>query len=144
MVRIAAEAEKTFPHDRYFKMVPEKEISDSVTYAACVLADHLDAAAIIAPTQVGRTAIQISRFRPKQPIIAFTPKRTIVRRLSLFRGIYPHLILNPRDTDDMIEKVSKKAVETGGLLEGDLAVITAGHPVWVAGKTNMIRVKQCR
>ncbi len=144
MVRIVAEAEKTFPHDRYLKMVPEKEISDSVTYAACVLADHLDAAAIIAPTQSGRTAIQISRFRPKQPIIAFTPKRTIVRRLSLFRGIYPHLILDPRDTDDMIEKVSKRAVETGGLLEGDLAVITAGHPVWVAGKTNIIRVMRCR
>ncbi|MFC1857408.1 pyruvate kinase alpha/beta domain-containing protein [Thermodesulfobacteriota bacterium] len=61
-----------------------------------------------------------------------------------FSGIYPHLILDPRDTDDMIEKVSKRAVETGDLSEGDLAVITAGHPVWVAGTTNMIRVKRCR
>ena len=67
----------------------EKEISDAVTYAVCVLADHLDAAAIIAPAQSGRTAIQISRFRPKQPIIVFTAKLTGVRRLSLFRGIYP-------------------------------------------------------
>jgi pyruvate kinase len=144
MIRIVAEAEKTYPHDRYLKMVPEKEISDSVTYAVCVLADHLDAAAILAPTQSGRTAIQISRFRPKQPIIAFTPSPTTVRRLVLFRGIYPHLISDPRDTDDMIEKVSKGAVETGDLSEGDLAVITAGHPVWVAGMTNMIRVKRCR
>ena len=40
MIRIVAEAEKTYPHDRYLKMVPEKEISDAVTYAACVLADH--------------------------------------------------------------------------------------------------------
>lgn len=144
MIRIVAEAEKTYPHDQYFKMVPEKEISDAVTYAVCVLADHLDATAILAPTQSGRTAIQISRFRPKQPIIAFTPSLTTVRRLSLFRGIYPHLILDPRDTDDMIEKVSKRAVETGDLSEGDLAVITAGHPVWVAGTTNMIRVKRCR
>lgn len=144
MIRIVAEAEKTYPHDRYLKMVPEKEISDSVTYAVCVLADHLDATAILAPTQSGRTAIHISRFRPKQPIIAFTPSLTTVRRLVLFRGIYPHLILDPRDTDDMIEKVSKRAVETGDLSEGDLAVITAGHPVWVAGMTNMIRVKRCR
>jgi pyruvate kinase len=144
MIRIVAEAEKTYPHDRYLKMVPEKEISDSVTYAVCVLADHLDAAAILAPTQSGRTAIHISRFRPKQPIIAFTPSLTTVRRLVLFRGIYPHLILDPRDSDDMIEKVSKRAVETGDLSEGDLAVITAGHPAWVAGRTNMIRVKRCR
>jgi pyruvate kinase len=42
----------------------------------------------------------------------------------------------------MIEKVSKRAVETGDLSEGDLAVITAGQPVWVAGMTNMIRVKR--
>ncbi|MDY7037841.1 MAG: pyruvate kinase [Thermodesulfobacteriota bacterium] len=115
MTRIVAEAEGIYPHDRYLQLVPKKEVSDSVTYAVCVLADHLDAAAILAPTQSGRTAIQISRFRPKQPIIAFTPNPTTVRRLSLFRGIYPHLILDPRDTDDMIEKVSKGAVETGDL-----------------------------
>jgi pyruvate kinase len=143
MVRIVAEAEKTYPHDLYLKMAPEKEISDSVTYAVCVLADHLEATAILAPTQSGRTAVHISRFRPKQPIIAFTPSLTTLRRLSLFRGIYPHLNMDPRDTDDMIEKVSKRAVETGALSEGDLAVITAGHPVWVAGTTNMIRVKRC-
>jgi len=144
MIRIIGEAEKTYPHDQYLRMVPEKEISDSVTYAACVLADHLEANAILAPTRSGRTAIQIARFRPKHPIIAFTPSLTTVRRLLLFRGIYPHLIPDPRDTDDMIEKVSKGAIETGDLSEGDLAVITAGHPVWVAGMTNMIRVKRCR
>ena len=144
MIRILAEAEKEYPHDRYLKMVPEKEISDAVTYAVCVLADHLDATAILAPTQSGRTAKHLSRFRPKQPIIAFTPSLTTVRRLSLFRGIYPHLILEPRDTDDMIEKVSKRAVETANLSKGDLAVITAGHPLRVADMTNMIRVKRCR
>lgn len=144
MTRIVGEAEKTYPHDRYLNMVPEKEISDSVTYAVCVLADHLDATAIIAPTLSGRTAIHISRFRPRQPIIAFTPSLTTLRRLALFRGIYPHLIPDPRDTDDMIDKVSKAAIETGDLSEGDLAVITAGHPVWAADTTNMIRVKICR
>ena len=143
MIRIIAEAEKAYPHDRYLKMMPEREISDAVTYAVCVLADHLDVAAILAPTQSGRTAIHISRFRPRQPIIAFTPSQTTMRRLSLFRGVYPNLISDLRDTDDMIEKVSKRAVETGLLYKGDLAVITAGHPVWVAGTTNMIRVKKC-
>ena len=143
MIRIIAETEKTYPHDRYLKMLPEREISDAVTYAACVLADHLDVTAILAPTQSGRTAIHISRFRPKQPIIAFTPSQTTMRRLSLFRGVYPSLISDLRDTDDMIGKVSKRAVETGLISEGDLVVITAGHPVWVAGMTNMIRVERC-
>jgi len=143
MTRIITETEKKYPHDRYLKMMPEKDISDSVTYAACVLADHLDAVAILVPTQSGRTAENISRFRPKQPIIAYTSDLTTMRRLSLFRGIFPRLIFEPKDTDDMIEKVSKLAVETGDLADGALSVITAGHPVWVSGTTNMIRVKRC-
>ena len=67
-----------------------------------------------------------------------------MRSAMAISGIYPRLIPDPRDTDDMIERVSKMAVETGDLSEGDFAVITAGHPVWVAGTTNMIRVKRCR
>jgi pyruvate kinase len=140
MIRIVAEAEKEYPHDRYLKMVPEKEISDAVTYAVCVLADHLDAAAILAPTQSGRTAGHLSRFRPGQPIIAYTPNPITMRRLSLFRGIYPRLIQNPNDTDDVIEIVAKRSIDAGDLSEGDLAIITAGQPVWVADMTNMIRV----
>jgi pyruvate kinase len=144
MARIITEAEKAYPHDRYLLMVPEKDISDAVTYAVCVLADHLDAAAILAPTQSGRTAAHLSRYRPKQPIIAYTPDVTTMRRLCLFRGIYPRMIQDPKDTDDVIEIVVKRSVDGGDLSRGDLTVITAGQPVWVAGMTNMIRVKQCR
>ncbi len=143
MIRIIAEAEKTYPHDRYLKMVPEKEISDAVSYAVCVMADHLDAAAILAPTKSGRTARHIARFRPKQPILAFTPDKTTMRQLSLFRGIYPRLIPNLKDTDHIIEKVVKLSIDAGDISKGDLAIITAGQPVWVAGMTNMIQVKRC-
>ena len=107
-----------------------------------ILADHFDAAAILAPTQSGRTAGHLSRFRPGQPIIAYTPNPTTMRRLSLFRGIYPRLIQNPNDTDDVIEIVAKRSIDAGDLSEGDLAIITAGQPVWVADMTNMIRVKR--
>jgi pyruvate kinase len=144
MARIITEAEKAYPHDRYLKVVPEKDISDAVTYAVCVLADHLDAAAILAPTQSGLTAAHLSRFRPKQPIIAYASDATTMRRLSLFRGIYPRMIQDPKDTDDVVEIVVKRSVDAGDLSRGDLTVITAGQPAWAAGMTNMIRVKKCR
>jgi len=143
MVRIVAEAEKTVPHDGYLKMLPEKEISDSITYAACVLADHLEAAVILAPTQSGRTARHISRYRPKQPIIAFTPTQKTMRQLSLFRGVYPCLIRDYKNRDDIIEIVAEQSIDAGDMLEGDLAIITAGQPFRAAGITNMIRVKRC-
>jgi pyruvate kinase len=50
------------------------------------------------------------------------------------------MIPNHRNTDDLIEQVSQRAVKTSNLIQGNLAVITAGNPVWVAGMTNMIRV----
>ena len=141
MIRIIAEAEKSYPHDRYLNMAPEKEISDSVTYAACVLADHLEASVILAPTQTGRTASHISRYRPKQPIIAYTSNQTTMRRLSLFRGIYPRLVQDFNDTDDIVEMIAKFSVDAGDMAKGDLAVITASQPVRSAGMTNMIRVR---
>ena len=144
MNAIAADAEKNYPHDRYLKMSPEKEISKAVTYAVCVLADHLGAAAIIAPTLSGRTAEHLSRFRPRQPIIAFTPDPATMRRLSLYRGVYPHLIQGADDTDEVIDRAAKLSVESGDLSEGDLAVVTAGRPDGETGITNMIRVKKCR
>jgi len=42
----------------------------------------------------------------------------------------------------MIESAARSALETGLVSRGDLAVITAGHPVAVAGSTNMVRVKR--
>jgi len=142
MSRIVAEAEKTYPHNRYLQMMPEKDISDSVTYAVCVLADHLDAAAILAPTQSGWTAMRLSRFRPKQPIIAYAPNRIIMRRLSLFRGIYPRLIPGSEEGHDIVEVISKRAVAAGDVSEGNLVVITSRHPVWSPGTMNMIQVKR--
>ena len=142
MARIIESAEEGFPHSRYLNSIPRKEISESVAHASCVLADHLDAAAIIATTKSGLTARHISRFRPARPILALSPHWTTVRKLTLFWGCIPHLVPDPRDTDDMIENAARSAMETGQVSEGDLVVITSGHPVGIAGSTNMVRVKR--
>ncbi|MBE9545927.1 MAG: pyruvate kinase [Proteobacteria bacterium] len=141
MRRIVGSAESGFPHNKYLQLIPQSEVSESVAHASCVLADHLNASAIVATTQSGRTAEYISRFRPRQPIIALSPDRVTVRRLSLFWGCFPRFVAVPKDTDDMLESAAQSAMETGQVSKGDLVVITAGHPVWVAGTTNMLRVK---
>ncbi|MDI6727273.1 MAG: pyruvate kinase alpha/beta domain-containing protein, partial [Smithellaceae bacterium] len=142
MNRIASTAETGFPFAAYLSAVPEKEMSASVAHASCILADHLDARVIIAHTQSGLTARQIARFRPKQPILALSPNETTVRQLSLLWGCLPKLTSGSTETDDMIEKSAQTAIEAGVVEKGDLVVITVGHPLWVAGTTNMIRVKK--
>ncbi len=142
MVRIAENAEENFPHNRYLRFLPQKDISESVSHASCILADHLDADAILATTRSGFTAMQISRFRPKAKIIALSPEKATLRKLTLYWGCTPGFVADTRDTDERIEKATLSALEIGNVSEGDLVVITTGHPVWVAGTTNMIRVKK--
>jgi pyruvate kinase len=71
-----------------------------------------------------------------------SPEQTTIRRLALYWGCYPHFISETRNTDERIEKAAAAAVETGDVSKGDLIVITTGHPVYAAGTTNMVRVKQ--
>jgi pyruvate kinase len=42
----------------------------------------------------------------------------------------------------MIESSARLALKTGYVSKDDVVVITSGHPVEVAGSTNMIRVKK--
>jgi len=41
----------------------------------------------------------------------------------------------------MIELAADSALSTGLVKNGETVVITAGQPLWVAGSTNMLRVK---
>ncbi len=142
MVKIIKKAEESYPHKKYLELIPKEGIEESVAHASCVLADHLNASAIIATTRSGKTARLISRFRPKSPIIALSPDKTAINRLSLMWGCYPKFVDIPGDTDNMIELAAQNALNTGIVGKGDIAVITAGHPIWVSGTTNMLRVKK--
>jgi len=142
MARIIASAERYYPYEKYLQRVPSREVTESVAHAACILAKHLQATAIVAPTHSGQTARYISRFRPEQPVIALSPNKRVVQMLGLFWGCMPQLVGSPASTDDMIESSARSALETGIVKRDDLVVITAGHPVGTVGSTNMVRVKR--
>ncbi|MFC1798750.1 pyruvate kinase [Thermodesulfobacteriota bacterium] len=142
MRRIIVSAEKNFPHEEYLKRLPCKQVPDSVAYASCVLADHLDAKAIVPTTRSGFTATQVARFRPRAKIIALSPDIATVRRLTLYWGCITSVVPDTRDMDEMIEKSASAALKTGRVGEGDLIIITAGFPVLASGTTNMMKVKQ--
>ena len=140
MARIAKKAEEMYPHERYLQMTPENNIPESVAHASCILADHLEAAAIIAPTRSGRTAGRISMFRPRCPIIGLSSDPVVVRRMSLLRGCFPGLLKESMDENSIIKEASFSARETDLVKKGDLAVITSGQPDASFHATNNIRV----
>src|SRR5438270_761555 len=61
----------------------------AVTHAARVLAEDLDASAIVGVTRSGLTAEMLSRERARVPIFAFTPEEDVARRLALWWGVSP-------------------------------------------------------
>ena len=142
MRRIAVAAETRYPHEKYLNLMTKSSISDSVAYAACILADQVEAAAIVATTRSGSTAAHIARFRPATKIIALSPDESTVRRLALHWGCVSYRVSLLADTDQMIENAADVALESGQVTTGDRVVITAGRPIWEQGTTNMLWVKR--
>ncbi|MGE4517969.1 MAG: pyruvate kinase [Desulfobacteraceae bacterium] len=141
MRKIADNAEKEYPYPK-FKFQPDSEASRAVPYAACVLSSFTNASAIVAPTRSGYTAAQISRFRPESRIIALSPLKESIRKLCLYWGCIPKIFGDPKDTDEMLDQGAKAALESRLVKKGETIIITAGHPVWVSGTTNMLKVKE--
>jgi pyruvate kinase len=144
MVMIAQATEKSFPHEAFLPPDPYQkgEIADAMSHAACQLAADLGVAAIITPTLTGRTARLVSRYRPRYPILAFSPQSTTVRQLILSWGVHPILVPEFTNVDEIVGKGITAALRGGWVAKGQRVVVTAGTPVDLPGTTNLITVKE--
>ena len=143
MSKIAVMIENSLDYDEILKTIyigSKNTITNSISLATCRTCLDLKATAIITATSSGYTASAISRFRPISPIIAATESEYVMRRMSLYWGVYPMKIDKMRSTDEIIERTVAKALECGYIENGDLVVITAGVPVGVSGSTNLLKV----
>jgi len=144
MVIIAQATEKGFPHGLFLPPNPYQkgEIADSMSHAACRLAEGLGAAAIITPTRTGRTARLVSRYRPRYPILAFSPQPATVRQLVLSWGVHPILVPEFTNVDEIVGKGITAALQQGWVAKDQRVVVTAGTPVDLPGTTNLITVEE--
>ena len=65
---------------------------EAVVEAACRLAARLDVGVIATITRDGETARLAAKYRPRQPILAATPRPETYRQLALVRGVVPLLL----------------------------------------------------
>jgi pyruvate kinase len=115
-------------------------ITEAVAEAVCHIAYDINARAIICATTSGSTARLVSKYRPKTPIVAFTPLESTYRQLALSWGVQPRLIPQVHTMEEMLQTAVNTAVEMGLAGNGDKVVITAGVPIGVPGNTNLIKV----
>lgn len=97
--------------------------SESLCLAACNFADNIGAEAIIAYTESGSTAKQISKHRPRQKIIALTPRLSTYRYMTLVWGVTPFLIDEDKFQERKIERLIMSKLKSGLLKQSDKFII---------------------
>ena len=140
MNRITRTVERSLPGFHPGTAQPAKSVTRVISAAACEVADSMKARAIVTPTSSGTTAYEISKHRPKTPIIAISSDHDVVNQLSLAWGVLPGVVAPAKDTEDMFAKAIAAAVAAGLAGKGDMIVITAGVLVNVPGTTNLIKI----
>ena len=142
MDRIARETETVLPYEeilRQRRAAVSHTITDAISHAACYIARDLDANVILCCTQSGYTARMVAKYRPEPMIIAVTPLESTFRELALSWSVLPLKIDQTKNTDDIMEAAEIAAKEAGIVAAGDIVVITAGVPIGVPGKTNIVK-----
>ena len=142
MDRIARSAEGALDQWKFENIPIDAGTEDAISRASYFIAKEIDAAANVTPTWSGSTACLVSRFRPKQPILATTPNESALDFLSLCWGVIPVLISAADTTDDVIRFSINAARKAGHIESGQHVIITGGAPLHVAGKTNFIKVER--
>lgn len=115
-------------------------VSKAVCHHAALLANEVEAKTIMTLTNSGYTAFQVSSWRPKSFILAFTDNRKILGRLNLLWGVYAHYYDGYSSTDKTVEDIIKIAKDQQYLSKGDMAVTLTSVPIEKKGMVNSLRV----
>lgn len=131
MVEIVKDAEEHLNYEELRQKAQEqrrKSISSAIGYSSVATAMNIGAKAIITPTASGATARVVSKFKPEAQIVGVTPNEEALRRMQIFRGVYPIKSI-PYDTTEAVCEDAINLAKAKGLVEsGDVVVLTAGIP----------------
>ncbi|MGF1611467.1 MAG: pyruvate kinase [Kiloniellales bacterium] len=123
---------------------PEATPADAISTAVAQVAKTISAAAIVSYTMSGSTALRTARERPHSHIVVLTNKIETARRLALLWGAHCVHTSDVTNTQEMVDKASRIALQEGIAGFGDSLVITAGVPFGTPGTTNLLRIATLR
>ena len=118
----------------------EDSFTTTLARAAVQIADDIDAGAIVAFTETGKTPLLISNFRPKAKIITFTTKIRTLNQLNLFWGVEQFHIDKKEHFSEMLKSANDFLLEEKNYNKGDKVIVVAGTPPNMEAATNLIRV----
>ena len=149
MTSICLETEK-FVHERntYVDRGGARNVNGSIGCAAAEIANRVNAKAIVCPTQTGRTARLISKFRSHEIVIATSASPMTVRHCCFYWGVEGFLVPEQPTMMTTISSAIELAKEQNYVAEDDYVVVTAGDPATspkqgtYTTSTNLVMVAQ--
>jgi len=142
MSKIACETEASFNIDNINLKNENNSITKVIASSVVDAADKLQSKNIVAATTSGYTARQVSKYRPNCIIIATSQNAKTVRSLVLNYGIYPVLVPNFTNTDDIVQNAIEVSKEINNLKKDDTIIITGGFPNNNVKHTNFMKIEK--
>ena len=105
------------------------------------MAEVLGVKAIVVPTVTGESAREVSKHRPRRPIVACTPTAGVQQQLMLDWAVVPLRLEPTKDLEELWRRSMDAVLEAGLAEPGDRVVITSGTNVNRPGATNTIVVQ---
>jgi pyruvate kinase len=139
MDRIVRQAELDFSEWGHLQENEQDDRNDAValTHAARELAHDQDVSAIAVFTRMGRSALLMSKARPRVPILAFTPEEQTYSRLAIAWGVQPHHIAFVNTVEEMYRCVEAALRDSGMVKPGQQVVLVCGFPLGEMRTPNM-------
>jgi pyruvate kinase len=114
---------------------------DAIKKQAVMLADEVNAKAIIALTETGSTPIKLASFKGKRSVIAVTQDENVANKLSLVRGVWPIVRKGVKDLPELRSMIKTLVKEEGIAEKGDVVVVVSGMTFGTTGASNMLFVE---
>ncbi len=143
MSEIAQEAESSLSYEKILidkRNYLEPDTSDAIAYSSVQTSNQLDADFLVAFTESGSTAVRVSKYRPRAPILALTSTENTSNQLTLSWGVFPFTISKLDNVDDFFHLAESYSKELKKMDQGNVIVLVAGLPIGVSGGTNLLRV----
>jgi pyruvate kinase len=118
--------------------------ASSAAGAAVTAAGKLGAAAIVTLAGSGTTALHVSKWLPKLPILALSSTSSTLRRTNLLRGVRPLAIPRRADVEEQLSYADRFLLDAGWAKENDVVVMVAAIPLGAGRATNTVRFHRVR
>lgn len=154
MAKVIVEAEENLPYEgQFLAALPEYrhnpqmmrpiicslEFHQTIAQIAAVGAQKSTAKAIVVLSYSGNMAKRIAKQKPHCPIIALTPSERVQKQLNILWGVYPILIQQCSNSDDMLLQAERVIAEHDLVKQGDTIVFCAGQTE-LLGVSNTLKI----